>query len=166
MDSKTQLWLEVAKLIVTLIAAGVAAFVAWRIGSSQRDIAKEQKRISAAKLNLDLFEERYELFNKVWTYLSRIKTDGPQGATPPDIGNIIPKARFLFGEPIANWMRDAYLQHVDLGTLDIKIRQGSTSDEDKARLVKLETWFEQEAKSCFERFSGYLDFSHWKAPTS
>jgi len=166
---RTQLALEMVKVIATMTAAGVAAWVAYKIGSSQRDIAarqantaEAQKEIHEAKLKLDLFEERYEVFNALWTYLSRIKIDGPMAAQPPDIGNLIPKARFLFGPNIANYMEQAYHKHVELGTLHVQMEGGNANEEERAGAVKLEEWFAHEAKTCHRHFGDYLDFSGWK----
>lgn len=170
MDS-TQLGLEIAKVVATLVASSVAAWVAYSIGSSQRDIAKqqaeiaaEQKRIAAAKLNLELFEQRYAMFYKVWGFLSETFHTENEELISFDFTNEIPKAQFLFGQEIADYMREAEKKRGKLAMLHRKlVVTGNSSDEDTKQTTELGIWFYQEAGNCFERFAPYLDFSAWKA---
>jgi hypothetical protein len=167
-------WLEVLKVAATMIASGVAAWVAWSIGSSQRDIAKQQadtagaqRAISQAKLNLDLFEERYAIFHQVWGFLSAALDDTADVPHPlrPEFTNLIPKARFLFGKQIAEYMGEAHQRRVNLWTvLREQQRTGNGLVEFQGMTVAdLQLWFAQEATNCFKRFADYLDFSAWKA---
>jgi hypothetical protein len=166
MDAETQFWIEVAKLVATIAAASVAAWVAYRIGSSQRDIAREQKRIAAAKLNLELFEERYALFEKVWGFLSEAVTKDELDLLGTGFGNLIPKAQFLFGDEIAEYMRDISAQRTQLAVLLHAQKQllntGRASPHTEA-IYKHQIELQQEAIDCFKRFAPYLDFSNWKA---
>jgi hypothetical protein len=117
MDPQTQLHLEIAKLVVTalvsLIVGGVTGWIALsqkRIAQQQARTAAEQRKVSAAKLNLDLFEERYALFYKVWGFLSDALEDTADKVPHPlrpEFTNLIPKARFLFGNEIADYMIEA-----------------------------------------------------------
>lgn len=72
-----QLGLEIARVIVTTLATSAAAYYAIKIAASQRDIARQQAmtasaqaKTSEAKVNLDLFELRYAVFEQVWGFLS------------------------------------------------------------------------------------------------
>jgi hypothetical protein len=172
--SQPIVWLEVLKVASTVAASGVAAWVAWRIGSSQRDIAKQQadtaaaqREISLAKLNLDLFEERYAIFHQVWGFLSAALDDTADVPHPlrPEFTNLIPKARFLFGKQIAEYMGEANQKRVNLWTvLREQQRTGDGLVEFQGMTVgDLHLWFAQEATDCFKRFADYLDFSAWKA---
>lgn len=167
-----QLALEIAKLLTTVIAAGVAAFVAWKIGSSQRDIAKRQaetasaaKEVAHAKLNLDLFEQRYAVFETVWWFLSGVVQDPMKEITDPLFTNEIPKAQFLFGKPIADFMRQASTKQTELQILERKMASVTYQlvETENLRVLELQTWFYDEANNCFKRFGDYLDFSSWKA---
>ncbi len=95
---------ELVKLAVTTLVSIVVGYVTWRISSgqkaisaSQRDIALEQRRVATAKLNLDLFDRRYELFMEVWGFLSHGSIGDVVEYSGPKFTNLIPKARFLFG---------------------------------------------------------------------
>lgn len=171
--SEPVIWLELVKTAATVGATIVAAVWASRLGTSQRDIAKqqaltafEQKRISAAKLNLDLFKERYDLFMKVWGFLSDALEDtADKHSHPlqPEFTNLIPKARFLFGDEIANYMGEANKKRVQLWTLLHMQRRGEGNPTFEGKNIgDMHTWFSDEATNCFRRFADYLDFSAWK----
>jgi hypothetical protein len=170
MDPTIQLGLEVAKVVATLIAAGVAAWVAYRIGSSQRDIAARQastaegvRKINEAKLKLDLFEERYALFDQIWTFLSKpIDYDRITGSRP-DFTNLIPKAQFLFGPDIVAYMKEAATKQTTMATLLLASNNRELTHPEREKLARLEHWFTYQAIDCHLLFKDYLDFSSWKA---
>jgi hypothetical protein len=166
-DPHTQLLLEVWKLIVTagvsLIVGGITVAIQMR----QTRTASEQRRIAAAKLNLDLFEERYELFYKVWGFLSDALEDTADRFTTqlhPEFTNLLPKARFLFGEEIGKYMEEANKMRNGLSTvLKIQQRSGGVPQFEGRNIGEYQLWFADEATNCFKRFGPYLDFSQWKA---
>lgn len=170
----TQLALEIAKLLVTTIASGVAAYFGIRIALSQRDIAKQQARTAAAqreiaqaKLQLDLFDRRYAMFEEVWEFLSRATSanvaEPPE--TWPELTNSIPKSRFLFGPEVESYMQLIHRKRLELDALHAQIRaQGCVvmSQEQSAQLTDLQLWFFDEASQCSKRFARYLDFGEWR----
>jgi len=108
------------------------------------------------------------LFEKVWEFLSdstkidRIRIDGTI-SLHQDLSNLIPKAQFLFGGKIAEYMREAHRKRIDLDATYRRIRaNGRASDEDEKQLTELERWFHEEASNCFKRFGDYLNFAQWK----
>jgi hypothetical protein len=173
MDPQTQLHLEIAKLVVTalvsLIVGGVTGWIALsqkRIAQQQARTAAEQRKVSAAKLNLDLFEERYALFYKVWGFLSDALEDTADKVPHPlrpEFTNLIPKARFLFGNEIADYMIEANTMRVRLFTVLRQQERGEGLAKFEGRtLADYQQWFAEEATKCFKRFADYLDFSAWK----
>lgn len=171
MDPLTQLCLEVAKLAVTTLASGVAAYFAIKIATSQRDIAKrqaetalEQRRVATAKLNLDLFDRRYELFMEVWGFLSHGAVGDVTDPSDPKFTNLIPKARFLFGDDIANYMSQASSKKTQMALANKqKTSAPYATPQTDQELYELGVWFQSEATNCFKRFADHLDFSHWRA---
>lgn len=174
MDS-TQLLLEIAKLLVTTLASGVAAFFGIRIALSQRNIAHQQARtasaqreIAQAKLQLDLFDRRYAMFEALWEFLSNTTSSSvsqPTG-TYAEFTNLIPKSRFLFGPEVEAYMRLVHRKRLELDSLHAQIRsQGGVvlSQEQTAQLTDLQTWFFNEASECSKRFAKYLDFGEWQS---
>jgi len=170
MDAQTQLNLEISKLAVAaLVSLVVGAATIWisraqkNIAASQRDIALEQRRVATAKLNLDLFDRRYELFMEVWGFLSHGSIGDVVEYSDPKFTNLIPKARFLFGDDIAEYMNKASSKKTQVALANKQKTSApyGTPDADK-QIYELGIWFNNEAKDCFKTFAPYLDFSQWR----
>jgi hypothetical protein len=171
----SQALIEWVKVAATIIASFVAAWVSIKIGRAQRDIAAqqaaiadEQRKIAGAKLNLELFEQRYAIFETVWRFLSDALEDHADrfpNPLRPEFTNMIPKARFLFGDSIAEYMVEASQKRVALWTvLRMQQRQGGNPMFEGQTVADLQIWFSNESTKCFQRFGDYLDFSAWKRP--
>lgn len=161
-----QLDLEIAKLVVTTLVTLVAAAFALKISASQRDIAKRQadtareaRDVSAAKLNLDLFEARYAVFLEVWKFLTIATGTSSEDAPMTELVNLVPKAQFLFGKDIADYMQNMIARRVDLIVAQRKDKKHSLDPEAIEHMI---AWFFAEADNCHERFAPYLDFSGWQ----
>jgi len=164
-----QFWLEVAKLGVSSVITAAAAFFAVKISASQRDIArqqaataKESRAIADAKLNFDLFEERYNLFLRVWEYLSVAPKMGEDVKIQTNFTNEIPKSRFLFGNDIANFMDEAFKRRAVL-IIAYQTYNANLDLEASKQIGEQTKWFFEAASSCHKKFSLYLDFSQWQA---
>jgi hypothetical protein len=48
--------------VATIIAAAVAVFVTWRLGSRQAATAQQQANTALKRLNLDLYEKRFNIY--------------------------------------------------------------------------------------------------------
>lgn len=137
---------------VALVIGGVAALIAWR-----------QYRVARAKLNLDLFEQRYDLYHLIWTLLSAQGSPVPQ--IEADFGNSIPKAFFLFGNEVGDFMFECLDRLHQLRAARRKL--GQTQHDDLARgaierevVVLLDFW-ETELTRLRSRFAKYMDFEEW-----
>jgi hypothetical protein len=164
------IWLELLKTAVTTGATVVVGYWAIQVSRSQRDVAERQastaamqRKIAEAKLQLDLFEQRYAVFEKVWEFLSAsTNTDGAI-SLHADLTNLIPKAKFLFGKTIANYMLEAHEKRVELDAAWRRYKARTvTGEEDTQKITELEGWFHDEASNCFKHFAEYLDFSRWR----
>jgi hypothetical protein len=84
-----------------------AAFVALVIGCIAARITYNQFRVAEAKLKLDLFERRYNIFHETWKTLSEVVGKGTReknyGFGTP-FNNYIPEAKFLFGADIETYL--------------------------------------------------------------
>jgi hypothetical protein len=142
------------------------AFVALVIGLIAAGIAYRQYTVSRAKLNLDLFERRYAIFEKTWEYLSSAVQGGPpvSGFSSP-FDNLVPQASFLFGKRIEDYMRTASRNMTELWLINTrtKARGDIILPEDIARHRELLLWFVEEAQQGARQIFGeYLDFSEWR----
>lgn len=141
-----------------------AALVALVIGLVAAGIAYRQWQVSAAKFKLDLFERRYAIFEATWGFLSAAITVGPAGVASPNFTNLIPQARFLFGDDIATYMDEASSKMSRLWLLHETLRMNSRGFTAKeiTENVELGKWFSEQASTgCKAKFGKYLDFSKW-----
>ena len=83
--------LEVLKVVPTFIVGCIAAGISWQ----QRNIAKEQSSTAKAKLNLDLFKRRLEIFEETWGAASIVIQSGEPIFAPLSMTNLYPEASFL-----------------------------------------------------------------------
>ena len=98
-------------LVFELVKGVPAAFVALVIGLIAAGIAYRQSQIAHAKLKLDLFERRYELYALLRDYLSR-GMEVPDSHNGPDVrrfnelrarfSDAVSQAYFLFGREIGS----------------------------------------------------------------
>ena len=181
-----QLWLEVAKLLVTTAATGVAALFAIKIASSQRDIARRQwataneaREIAAAKLNLDLFKERLACFNATWA----IFTAGLHGReVTPEVDafyEMLPRAHFLFDSDVNDYLdliREK-VQRVRMTGAMLRANAETAKAMDspvalkangEAAKVLLDEqaliigWMLEQAGPCKAIFGRYMKFGNWR----
>lgn len=140
--------------IVALVIGSLAAWITWR-----------QYVAASTKIKLDIFEKRYDVFEKTWTFMSEVVQLG-QGESPlSPFTNVIPQARFLFGPQIETYLQEASAKRTELWIIHQKTRQSGDSmpPEDAKRFADLSTWFSTEASTGLkEKFSPYLSFENWK----
>ncbi|WP_250466137.1 hypothetical protein [Caballeronia sp. GAFFF2] len=145
-------------------AAAVALIVALGTGA----IAWSQYRVARAKLNLDLFEKRYELFTMVWAFVSNVAAHGAPALISPEktaLVNSIPKIEFLFGSAIANYVQDISSKAGTLWMIDQhkQVKIDVVPEEKIDEHLQLLEWFTNEAmQGVRERFGVYLNFEAWR----
>ncbi|MCR4471067.1 hypothetical protein [Burkholderia sp. SCN-KJ] len=143
--------------VVALLVGVVAGLIAWR-----------QYRVARAKLNLDLFEKRYEAFQIVWAFASAVVQRGPLPFYSSDMTkmlNELPKIEFLFGKKLAAYVRVLNANHASLWAIDeaIKTNNGVMPQDKIQEHTNLMKWFADEAMEGVRvRFGEYLDFEEWR----
>jgi hypothetical protein len=145
--------------VVALTVGIVGAFIAWR-----------QYATARAKLKLDLFTRRYDLFMTVWTLLSHIKQVGAevkknhrsQYEAFKNFRNNLPQSGFLFGKDIERYLEEIDKKQFDLWGLELKLEQKGLDEVEAAQREALKIWFDHEARTAKNRFKPYLDLRKWK----
>ena len=128
-------------------------------------IAYRQYLVARAKLNLDLFEQRLQIFDATWSFLSSPFISGIQNLTDINFTNMIPKASFLFGPEIELYMREASKKVTELRIIEVRTTNSNNivPPELIERRLDLEKWFLKEASEGVKRvFGPYLEFQKWK----
>lgn len=149
------------EVIKGLPAAGVALV----IGVIAAGIAYRQYLVARAKLNLDLFERRYAIFEATWGYLSSAVQGPSSSAFSSPFDNLIPQASFLFGKEMEDYLREASSKMRELRMIEMKAkaRGDVIPPEDINRETELNNWFLEEARTgARKRFGKFLDFEKWR----
>lgn len=143
--------------LVTLAIAIASGLIAWR-----------QYCVAKSKLNLDLFEKRYGIFEIVWRFVSGVITTGaprPFDGESAEITNLLPQIEFLFGLDIALYVRELLNKATELWTIDqaAKVSAGMMPPEHVERYKALLETFSYEASEVIKsRFAAYLSFDNWR----
>ncbi|WGS47109.1 hypothetical protein LFL97_33825 [Burkholderia sp. JSH-S8] len=151
---------ELMKGVPSAIVALVVAIASWIIAS-------EQIRVAKGKLNLDLFQERYALFNLMWSHLSDM-TRGPANRrheVKVEFRNAIPKLEFLCGRPMMQYAQSVITHVAEYESIESRTRAngGVMQQQDIDRHTELMKWFFDEATEGLRcRFAEFLDFESWR----
>lgn len=138
------------------IAAIIVSIAAVWISFLQNSIAK-------AKLQHDLYEKRYEVFNITWKFVSDPTSQHLQRKS--EFTNLIPEASFLFGKDIEDYMWLITRNSIELNSLNRQHADANLNQHVNInRMNELEKWFEDEItnEGVKTKFRKYLDFSKWK----
>lgn len=147
----------IATPIVAIVAAGIAASIAYR-----------QWRTAQNKLKLDLFEQRYAVFkaaSDLLLMMRRVKTvDGYKLA---ELMSNMQGAEFLFSQDVATYLQGTLVSRA-LQVLTLKDRKAELANCDQANAVAaIDTeikehmdWFIQQSIELRRRMRPYLQLSH------
>ncbi len=158
-------WFQEGSISFEWAKSAPTTLVALVIGCLAGYIAYNQWRVAKAKLNLDLFERRYAVFEATWTELSQAIQAHEVRMTNPDFTNLLPKAQFLFGPEIREYMFEVSSKIGELWIIQRKTKANNSvvpADQiDKD--IELLNWLSKHAmEDCRARFAPYLDFQRWR----
>jgi hypothetical protein len=139
-------WWEPGSVSFAMLSGVPAAFVALTIGSIAAYIAYQQWKVARARLDLDLFEQRYALFELLWAFVSA-DADAAEDAVRA-LKRAVPKFYFLFGPEIG-----IYVEEV--------LAKGIPQQDPAKPLSKRPAPTLNEANDVRKRFGRYLDFKEW-----
>jgi|SRR5271170_1707414 len=141
---------EILKIAPTALIALIVAIITF-----------QQWRVSKAKLKLDLFDRRYDVFFKTWVILSETVAKGTRetnyGLGTP-FNNFLPQAKFLFGDDINNYLDLVSEKWTRLHGIEGMDRQSEYAQE-KSDLMM---FFHDESARAKDVFGPYLNFDEWK----
>ncbi|WP_152528785.1 hypothetical protein [Rhodoferax saidenbachensis] len=158
-------WFVNGSVSFELIKGLPAALIALGLGFVATRIQQQQAKVATAKLNLDLFERRYKLFEATWHELSQAVQREHIAISNPEFTNLFPSAQFLFGMEIRDYMDEISKNCTKLWLIQERTRanQNIVPQELITAQTDLLKWFAKQAmEDCRARFGPYLDFSKWK----
>ena len=146
--------LEIVKIGAATGVALVAAVIAW-----------QQHATAHAKLQLDLFEKRYELYEQLWELLSLCATDWDKATSVANaVKNTQPKYKFLFDASIADFVQQA----LDNRSLQVRAliterdRAGTQEGQEAGHaVIELSHWFHAAAVQLPHLFERDMAYSRW-----
>jgi hypothetical protein len=151
-------------LCLELAKGAPAAFVALVIGLVAAGIAWRQHAVAQTKLKLDLFDRRYQVFERAWKFLSEVVQTGPGDGlgdyASEEFTDVIPQAGFLFGGEIQDYLHRVMQKRKELWAIRSRIKSNRcvTPLEDIERQQDLMIWFyEQAVTGVRSKFAPYLD---------
>lgn len=157
---------DFAAPVATVIAAGVAVLVTWRLGLRQAKIARQQAETASDRLWYDLFDRRYVVYEAAKNLVEFTLTThivGPAEATRlQKLRVTLSEARFFFPEEICIFIRSLEDHYRHMGKLMARAKKVDDGDPEFAALgdeiaSKLDELVELE-RSIPARFEGVLRF--------
>ncbi len=158
---------SIAWLWSEFVRAG-PAIVALLIGLAAAAIAVQQYRVAKAKLQLDLFEERYKVFEAVHAFCNAQAKGEAETSAWDSFVEARRKSYFLFGQDIPDFCNELVRNAVDLE--DHRDQVASANDKglqlEEVRVLQyqiedLEAFFRTQAYAGRAVFQRYMNFSAW-----
>jgi hypothetical protein len=153
--------------VATLLAAGAALGVTWRLGKGQLQIgeqqstaARQQAELAAVRLRHDLFDRRFELFDTTRTFL--IQDVYPQMNPTSDAIFIFARktatAAFLVDRPLREYLEELRTSAFKLQKLSthIALQHGPDHAEKVQQRSQLVEWFGVQHEVLVTKFQPFL----------
>jgi hypothetical protein len=159
-----------------MLAAGAAVFVTWRLGRNQlaiaqqqaetarqqADIARQQADLSIVRLQHDLFDRRWEIYDVVFFFLIEILQSS--NLSREEMSKFVRETRksvFVFDQETTDYFEDmrkqaVFLQEAASFLSDQNNPVGPERTEAARRRSELFTWFEQQFESLVERLKPFM----------
>jgi hypothetical protein len=140
--------------MLTALATPTIAFLVWRVG-------REQKEIAAQKLRLDLFEKKFAIYRAVSELVTAVTTGELSGRDLDKFSNATAAAVFLLSDRIVEYLREmrghAFLIHVanNTATLEASVADHALIETRSSLFSKKEKamkWFFGEIRGAAEIF--------------
>jgi hypothetical protein len=127
---------DLAGPVATVIAAGAAALVAYRLGQSQISVARTQAEIadrnwqtSNEKIVLELFERRLAIYEEIRVVIGEVTRSG---AAPNDLffryGTATDRAPYFFGQEILDYLETIRMHLADLELSNTMLNSPNVAD--------------------------------------
>ncbi len=145
---------ECGKILSALIVAAFAGWITWR-----------QLNTAKAKLKLDLFERRFEIYllhKSLINGLLRAKPD-PDGflCDVQEIERKMASKAFLFPDSTVKYLDDSLQKAKDYYCIEIKLRNRKENTEHEENMKKandIQKWAGDQSMNSEEEFLNVLDF--------
>src|ERR1700688_2668504 len=135
------LWVQWMQAVLLLVISCLGAWIAYR-----------QAKISAAKLNLDLYDKRFEVFEAARDLVAKFLREANINTEDIITFNIgVAEALFLFEPEVKNYLDELRKKAAALHTKTEQLRALSESDKRRDRLIDEIADIEQDFATEYER---------------
>ena len=153
-------------ICIAIIQGIPAGLVTLTIGIVAGVMAHRQAAVAEGKLKLDLFEQRFPIFQETWEIMSLVVMKGTReknyGLSHP-FANFTPRARFLFGEDVGDYLSKAASNWIELNGYEGECDDAVSRAQHAARVAELKRWFHEQASTGVKDvFAPYLSFEKWR----
>lgn len=151
----------VATVIASIAAAGVTIF----FSRQQARSAKRQIEIANDKIALDLFQRRFDVYQRIRGPVGEITRSGAStGKIERDLLEAIDAARFLFGTEVRAYLDGLYDHLVKLDYCNTALKDPNLPTAERGKLASGRTTHFQEITSFYNKidsiFGPYLSATH------
>jgi hypothetical protein len=152
-------------MVLDIMAKFAPAFVAFVVGIFGTCIGFNQYRTSRDKLRLDLFEKRFEAYEKLQEYFNCLLRDAQ---VDKKVLSLLAEARykslFLFGNEITEYIDEVWDKAIEMRRLNLKLHgsQGLPVGEERNMVCDKESsllqWNLDQQRDSPKRYVKYLKF--------
>lgn len=146
----------------TATAAVVISGIALVVSAASAGSGWWQWRVAKDKLKLDLFKERYALFELLRVNL--FESLGNDGRQSPELFSALSKFYFLFDKDIGDFATEVHRRGA-LHMLSLRNLKDHPNPElhaiESAKVTEGYKWFDAQHRHLRDRFKEYLDFKGW-----
>ena len=159
---------NILSALLTPIIAVLAVYIAYQQYQINKKVSERQNFLNLKKLNLDLYQKRFRIFNETKEILLKINKEAKIDII--EIRNFnfsINESKFLFGDEIIQYLQDLQKSANKLSNLTKSSDNSSLyRDGHQARKQLVDerhvliNWFTTEYENVENRFIKYLDFKN------
>ena len=153
-------------LCIALVQGIPAGLVTLTVGIVAGVMAHRQAAVAEGKLKLELFEKRYPIFEETWEIMSEVVMKGTRekhyGLSHP-FANFTPRARFLFGPEVGDYLSQAASKWIELHAYEGERDDPAAAAQNAVKVATLKQWFHEQASTGVKDvFAPYLGFEKWR----
>lgn len=156
MGSIISLGKDLIDIFGALVTPGILIFGAY--------IAWQQHNVNKNRLRFELFDKRYDLYEKIGSFIANILINGnlEKGAEIEFLRDT-KSSYILFDNHIKEFASELYKNAVELHALDARLE--TLRDEDERTLninrqTNIKNWYQEQLNNMEEKFVEYLKLEH------
>lgn len=145
-------WIDLLSALLTPTVAAIGIYIAY-----------QQRVLNQNRLKHELFEKRYEVYERIGAFISSILTSGSvKPGSDMEFLRDTKAVTLLFDSNIKSFTSEVYKKAVDLHCFEAEL-EGLVGEERKANIKKqrmIKDWYMEKLKTMELQFIEYLKLEH------